>query len=83
MTLQEIMRDALSEMINSFIDVDDAVPASTKVHQKTVSPLTKETPHRWVEIPHTVVAVSTGRGNDDHFSLFTGLCSWVTVMEIL
>ena len=28
------------ELFNSFVDVDDVAPASTKVHQKTVSPLT-------------------------------------------
>ena len=38
-TLQELLRDALSKMTHSFVDVDNSVPATTKVHQKTASHL--------------------------------------------
>ena len=39
-TLQELLRDAFSKMIHSFVDVDNSAPAATKVPQKMVSPLT-------------------------------------------
>ena len=38
-TLQESMRDALSKMVLSFVDVDDGALATPMVLQKTVSPL--------------------------------------------
>ena len=39
-TLQELLRDAFSKMIHSFVDVDNSAPAATKVLQKMVSSLT-------------------------------------------